>query len=160
MRLERSYPVSPRGLLAVLTDEEFLRERGERYGGAGAPQVRRDGDRIVVTAPHQLPLDQVPGAFRRFAGDGRVVQIDAWAPAGDAVTGTWHVDAGRMPATVRGTHEIVATPEGCRHTVTADVKVNVPVIGGAIAGQVGDYLAELIREEQAFAAVWLARRQG
>jgi len=158
MQVEHAYDVPPRALLDVLTNEEFLRERSKRFGGRGDPSVSRSSDSVVVTIPRQLPVDAVPGPFRRFIGDGALVQTDTWSQiADDRISGTWTADVGKAPLDLRGTHEIVATHGGCRYVVTADVKVKIPFGGGAAEKLVRERLAELVRNEQAFAATWLKR---
>jgi hypothetical protein len=156
MRAEHAYDVPPRALLDLLTDEQFLRERGARFGGRGEPQVDRPDGTIVVRVPRQLPVDAVPGPLRRFVGSGTLVQTDTWSQiADDRVEGTWTADVGRSPMTLRGTHEITATESGCRYVVTAEVKVKIPLGGGAVEKLVRERLAELVRNEQEFVSTWL-----
>ena len=62
-----------------------------------------------------------------------------------------------MPVQVSGDHEIRATPEGCQHITKVDVKVKVPLVGGAIAGPVSSQLEKLLTAEMRFAETWLAR---
>jgi hypothetical protein len=156
MQVEHTYDVPPRALFDVLTDEEFLRERGRRFGGRGEPSVTRSNGSIVVTVPRQLPVEAVPGPLRRFVGNGALVETDTWSQIGDErISGTWTTDVGRAPLELRGTHEIVATDTGCRYVVTADVKVKIPFGGGAAEKLVRERLTELVRNEQAFAASWL-----
>ncbi len=159
MRVEHRYDVAPRRLFDVLTDEAFLAARSARFGGRGSPSVSRSAGLVVVTTARQLPVDAVPGPFRRFVGSGRVVQTDRWSQIGDdRVAGGWTTDAGDTPLDLHGTHEIAALDDGCSYVVTASEKVNVRFIGGQAEGLVRQHLAELIRHEQAFAADWLARR--
>jgi hypothetical protein len=155
MRVEHDYDVSPGKLLAVLTDEAFLAERSARYGGNGAPTVDRSAGTVVITVPRRLPVDAVPAPFRRFAGDGELVQTDIWSQSGDGFSGTWTTDAGSTPLRLEGTHEISPTGGGCRYAVTAEVQVKVPFIGGQVENLVRQQLAELIGKEQQFAATWI-----
>ncbi len=159
MRAERDYDVPPRELLAVLTDERFLAERSARYGGSGTPTVRGSGDVIVVTIPRQLPVDAVPSAFRRFVGSGALVQTETWSRlTDDRAGGAWTTEVGDSPLELSGTQEITATADGCRYLISADVKVNIPFVGGKAEAMVSSRLQELIGKEQDFAADWLARR--
>lgn len=159
MRAEREYDVSPSALFAVLTDETFLAERNARYGGNGAPTVRRAGDDTVVTIPRQLPVDSVPAAFRRFVGSGAVVQTETWSPGADGgVGGSWTTEVGDSPLELSGTQEVTTTAGGCRHVLTAKVKVSIPFVGGKAEAMVSEQLADLVGKEQEFAAEWLARR--
>ncbi|MDP9240285.1 MAG: DUF2505 domain-containing protein [Actinomycetota bacterium] len=160
MRVEHDYDVAPDALLAVLTDEAFLAARSSRYGGNGEPSVDKSADEIVVTVPRQLPLDAVPAPFRRFAGNGELVQTDTWSElSGDPVRGTWTIDPGDSPLELAGTHEIAATGTGCRYTVTADVKVRIRFIGGQVESLVSQQLVELVAKEQEFAETWISERR-
>jgi hypothetical protein len=159
MRVEHAYGVPPRALLAVLTDDQFLRERGRRFGGRGDPEVTRSDGTVVVRMPRQLPVDAVPGPLRRFVGDGALLQTDTWSQIADeSIAGTWVADVGRAPLVLRGTHEITATGAGCRYAVTAEVKVKIPLGGGAAERLVRQHLEELVRNEQQFAESWLESR--
>jgi hypothetical protein len=157
MRIEREYSgVAPRALWEAMTDLDFLSARSTRFGGRSEPDVDRSGGQVVVTTPRQIPMDDVPGPLRRYVGTGALVQTDVWTDvAADQVSGTWTTDPGGMPASLTGTHAIVATPSGCRYVVTATVKVHVPLIGGRLAGEVRKHVEELVRNELEFLAEWL-----
>jgi hypothetical protein len=154
VQVTQEYAVAPSELLEVLTDAKFLAARGAKFGAAGDAVVVRNGDAVTITTPRQLPMDQVPSAFRGFVGNGTVVQTDELAPDGDDISGTFAIDAGGAPVKIWGTHEIAATAGGSTYTITATIKASVPFIGGAIESQVAGYLKKLIVEEQAFAAEW------
>ena len=158
MQVTHDYDVAPVELLAVLTDPTFLAARGAKFGANGEAVVQRSGDAVTVTTPRQLPLDQVPSAFRGFVGSGSITQKDELTVNGDAVSGTWSIDAGGAPVKISGTHDIAPAAAGSTYTVTALVKASVPFIGGAIESQVASYLKKLILEEHQFAADWIASR--
>jgi hypothetical protein len=159
MQVEHAYDVAPRALFDTLTDEVFLRARSERYGGRGQPTVAKSDGTVVVTVPRQLPVESVPGPLRRFVGSGALVQTDTWSQIEESrISGDWTADVGKVPLSLRGTHEITATDAGCRYVVTAEVKVKIPFGGGAAEKLVRERLTELVRSEQAFAAEWLERR--
>lgn len=158
MRVEHEYDAAPRALLGVLTDEGFLTARSARFGGNGAPTVKRSAGTVVVTVPRLLPVDAVPGPFRRFAGTGELVQTDTWAQmTDDQVSGTWTIDAGDSPLHLSGTHDITATATGCRYAVTAEVEVRIRFIGGQAEGVIRQQLGQLIGAEQEFAESWLSQ---
>jgi hypothetical protein len=161
VQVEHRYAVDPGDLFAVLIDPAFLAARSERYGGVGPPTVSRTSSAVQVRGVRLLPLEQVPSPFRRFVGDGRVVQVDTWAaPQGSRVTGSWTLDTGRAPITLRGRHDVDADANGSRYVVTAEVRVSVPVVAGRLTQQVERYLSQLIAAEQAFLADWLTGMMG
>jgi hypothetical protein len=159
VQIEHEYGVPPRQVLDVLTDAEFLRARGERFGAPAPSTVERAATGAIVTTPRQIPLGEVPSAFRRYVGDGQLLQTDTFNEVSDErVGGIWVTDAGSAPVTMQGTHSITAAGGGSRYVVTADVKVSVPFVGGMLAGEVTKFLGKLVRKEQEFLAEWLAAR--
>jgi hypothetical protein len=156
VQVTHEYAVAPNALLDVLSDPAFLAARGEKFGATGDSVVTRDGAAVTITTPRQLPLDQVPAAFRGFVGSGTIVQTDELSATGDGVSGTFAIDAGAAPVKIWGTHEITPASDGSSYTISATIKASVPFIGGAIESQVAGYLNKLIVEEQAFAADWIA----
>lgn len=159
MRVEQAFPIPPRDLFEVLTSEDYLRARAERFGGVGEPRVSTAGSTVTVKTARQLPMDAVPSMFRSFVGEGKVVQTDEWTATGDGATGTWHAETGPAPMDLTGTHAITASGTGATYTVTGEAKVNVPLMGGKIAKQVEDYLETLMSKEQEFAAGYVAQRR-
>ena len=161
MPLQHDYPVGPSELFGVMLDPVYLQARQDRFGGVGTPEVKRSDDSIEVTVIRQLPLDKVPGAFRGFVGDGRIVQVDTWhVPAGDVddtkpLRADWRAKLGTAPARMGGHHEIVGSDAGARYTIDVDVSINVPFVGGKIESQVRGYLEKLISRELDFLAKWI-----
>ena len=158
MLVSREYPVTPAELLDVLTDPAFLEARGKKFGGNAPSTVQHNGDEIVVVTPRQLPLDQVPAAFKSFVGSGELVQTDTWDEGATEPNGSWTTDVGGAPVKVFGTHSIKATATGCEYAVETTIKASIPFISGAIESNVGGYLKSLIGKEQQFAADWIDSR--
>lgn len=158
MLVSREYPVKPAELLEILTDQAFLDARGEKFGGKVPSTVQRNGGQIVIVTPRQLPMDQVPAAFKSFVGSGELVQTDTWDAIDGDPSGSWTTDVGGAPVKVFGTHAITATDAGCEYAVDTTIKASIPFISGAIESNVGGYLKSLIGKEQQFAAEWIAAR--
>jgi len=156
--VSREYPVAPAELLEVLTDQGFLDARGKKFGGNAPSTVQRNGDEIVIVTPRQLPMDQVPAAFKSFVGSGELVQTDTWNAGDSEPSGSWTTDVGGAPVKVFGTHIIKATATGCEYAVDTTIKASIPFISGAIESNVGGYLKSLIGKEQQFAADWIDSR--
>ena len=158
MQVECSYPVPPIRLYEVLTDLDFLIARNERYGGVGTPTVEQTGDALVVTTVRRIPLEHAPAVAHRFLGDGQLVQVDRWAPpTADRALAAVAIDPGRIPMQIRGSYDIRPVDDGCVYVAAIDLKVKVPLIGGAIASQVSGLMRQLLTAEMNFALEWLAR---
>ena len=155
MLVSHEYAVSPAELLDVLTAQAFLDARATKFGGSAPSTVERSADSVVVTTPRQLPMDDVPAAFKSFVGSGELVQTDTWVTGSGDPSGSWTTDVGGAPVKVSGTHSIKATEAGCEYAIDATVKSSIPFLGGAIESQVAGFLKTLIGKEQAFAAEWI-----
>src|SRR4051794_37680668 len=109
----------------------------------------------VVTVPRQLPLEHVPAAFRRFVGNGSLVQIDRWrSPNGTDAHATWTTDTGHAPIDLRGEQLLVGERDACRYVVSATTKVSLP-LAGRLVRMVEIHLAQLVTAELEFLADWL-----
>jgi hypothetical protein len=156
VQVDHRYDVGAQQLFTSMLDPDYLRARSARFGGIGEPLVTHVGGDVQVSSIRQLPLDRVPAAFRRFVGDGRVLQLDSWSgPNADRVEGVWSIDSGRAPVELHGAHLITAEQTGSRYLVTADVRVTLP-LAGPLRRQVEAYLSQLVAAEQKFLAEWVA----
>jgi hypothetical protein len=156
--VERTFGRGPRELVEGMLSPEYLTARSAALGGTGPATVERDGDVVVVRFPRRIPLDDVPGPLRALAGSGDVVQVERWTRiADDGCAATWETESA-MPGRVTGTFEVVPAPGGATYRVVATAKVNVPLVGGRIAGDVEGHVARLVESEMDFAEEWLARQ--
>jgi len=158
MVVEHEYPLPPVELFAVLTDNDYLAARHQRFGGVGTPEVIRDGDRVQLRITRQLPMDRIPGPAQRFVGDGRLVQVDDWDTGDVPLIGTWHAEVDHAPIDLRGANQIEPIATGSRYSIGVEVKVRVPVIGRQFEGQVRGFLDSLIGKEQAYLAEWISQQ--
>ena len=106
-----------------------------------------DGGAVLVST-RQLPA-AAPGPLQRFApADGRVTQTDTWGPELAGVRrGTWHVAFPGSPGQVDG--EMVVEPfgGGSRWTVTGQVTVRIPLVGGKAEGLLGRLGERLVQRQ-------------
>jgi hypothetical protein len=97
--------------------------------------IRTEGDRTIVATQRHLPSDDLPSFARSFVGDHFVIQeTQDWGPA-DA-DGTRVCDlrlhiAG-TPLTLTGTITMRAGGPGTIETIDADLRANIPFLGGRI----------------------------
>ena len=131
----QTYTADPDRVLAVLTDEQFLREFAQALE-AQVEEVssRQDGAGTTTTLRMAAPTTGIPPVFARFVGRTvPVLDVHAWTPDGDGGhRGTLDVRAEIMgrTAVVTGERRLVpADGGGTRATVTGDVRVDAPLIG-------------------------------
>jgi len=162
MPLQHEYSLPPAELLGVMLDLDYLKARHERFKGVGTPEVERTDTDAIVTTIRQLPMDKIPGAFRGFVGDGRIVQVDTWhlpEPSQDndaTVVGDWRADLSSAPARMGGEYRVEPAESGSSYSVSVEVSIKVPLVGGKLESQVRGYLEHLIGKEQTYLAEWIS----
>jgi hypothetical protein len=156
MHVEREYAVKPAQLRETLVDPDYLAALGARFAGLGDAEVETGDASITVVTRRQIPVEYVPAAARGLVGDGVVTQTDLWSLESDhPVDGSWSATLDGAPATMGGGYTIDGTDAGCRLTVTAQVKVKIPLIGGKIESEIRRYLESLVTKQMAFTQEWL-----
>lgn len=128
---------TPEEVYAVITNSAFQDEKCAATSEAGAYEVavtEGAGGRTVHTS-RQLPSTGLPDVARSFVGDTLTVVEDyAWgAPAADGsrqASVDMHVKG--APLTMKGTLRLVPDGAGSAQVLDAELKANVPFLGGTI----------------------------
>jgi hypothetical protein len=142
-----SYPAGPDAVLALLTDEAFLRERGAALG-ASVEEVTVDGSSTTVRSA--APTAGIPTVFARFVGSSvAVVERTTWTPVDGGHRGLLDVRAEVFGRTVQVTGEraLQQTADGTRSTVTGKAAVDAPLIGRQAESAVRELVAVVLRRE-------------
>ena len=143
-----SYPASPDAVLAVLTDEQFLRDRAAALN-AQVQEVTVSGHATSVRL--SAPTAGIPPVFARFVGSAvAVVERAAWVPDGEGGhRSPLDVQSEVFGREVRVTGERRLLPEagGTRSTVTGDVRVDAPLVGRQAADAVRELMTVVLRRE-------------
>lgn len=115
-----------------------------------------DGLRIVVT--REVDVDGIPGFAKKFVKPrNTVVSIDEWRDNGDGTYGaTLQIDTKGVPIAMDGVTTLEADGDRTRCTVTVDLSVSVPLVGGKLANFAKGIVDEQLDEEFALGDVWLA----
>jgi hypothetical protein len=117
-----------------------------------------DDTDVLVKIRRVVELD-LPGFAKRFMQPvNTVTSVDRWKDNGDGTyCGTFEADAKGAPVEVHGTTRL--EPDGDERTayeISVDVKVNVPLVGGKLAGWATSDIERQIRDEFAAGDSWLA----
>jgi len=143
-----SYAAPPDAVLALLTDEQFLRDRAAALGAA-VQEVTVDG--LSTTVRLTAPTAGIPPVFARFVGSAvSVVERTTWtAGPGGGSRGALDVRTQVFGRTVLVTAEraLVPTAEGTRSTVTGNATVDAPLIGRQAESAVGELVGVVLRRE-------------
>jgi hypothetical protein len=154
-----TFPATPDDVLAVLTDEAFLRDYAQTLGArleaveTGADDGPRTALRLLV------PTAGIPTVFTRFVGpEVAVVDRRNWTADSDGGhRGVVHVEAqvlGRIAA-VRGERRLAPMASGTRSTVTGEAEVDAPLIGRQAEGAVRELAMVVLRREDEVLRHWL-----
>ncbi|WP_369137470.1 DUF2505 domain-containing protein [Modestobacter versicolor] len=141
------YAAPPDAVLALLTAEDFLRERATALG-AQAQEVTVDGHRSTVRLA--APTAGIPPVFARFVGSSvAVVERADWVADGDGYRSPLDVRAEVFGRTVQVTGErrLTAAGPGTRSTVTGDARVDAPLIGRQAEGAVRELVGVVLKRE-------------
>jgi hypothetical protein len=145
-----AYAADPDRVLAVLTDEAFLREVAQALE-AQVQEVssRADGTATTTRVRLSAPTTGIPPVFARFVGATvPVSQTTTWSP--DAAGG--HQGALDLRAEIMGRQALVtcrrrlapAADGGTRATVTGDARVDAPLIGRQAEAAVRDLVTQVV----------------
>jgi hypothetical protein len=157
-----SYDASPGEVAAMLADRAF-RERVCEAMGSTHWDVTIDGTtgagpgmRVVVDQTRATK--GVPAVARRFVGDEiRIVRRESWTNESRA---DLTIDVPGKPATFAGAIALVAGGGRTVMSVTGDITVRIPMLGGRLEGLVADVLRAGFDAEHRVGRAWLAGDRG
>jgi uncharacterized protein DUF2505 len=153
------YDAPPAQVHAMLADPAFRREVCERIRA-----VRHDVDvrrgksgpgSMVVVVDQAQPTNGAPAIASKFIGDEvRIVQTETWKDAESA-----HLDVSipGKPGRLVGSVHLKPERSGTLETVSGDISVNIPLVGGRLAGLIGDMLHAALDVEQRVGRDYLTR---
>ncbi|MBP2339558.1 DUF2505 domain-containing protein [Saccharothrix coeruleofusca] len=147
-----------RDVFAALVDEDYLRERLEVLGGkdAALEAYTSAGGTTSYQLRQGLSAEQLPSMARGVLGGDLVIhRAEAWTEAGR--TGTAEVTIDGVPGRLDGTLTVADRGEGCALTLTGQIKVSIPLVGGKIEAMIAEQVVKLLDRENEFTSAWLAR---
>lgn len=128
---------SPEDVYGVLTDPDFQEAKCEATTAGDGHSVEvtpgRAGSR--VRTERTLPSDGLPDVARSFVGDTLVVvEVHEWSAPGPDGSRESSLDmhVRGAPLTLKGTLRLEPDGDGTLEVLDAELKANVPLIGGRI----------------------------
>ncbi|HEX3610680.1 MAG TPA: DUF2505 domain-containing protein [Sporichthyaceae bacterium] len=157
---EMNYDAPAPAVFRMLTDPDFQAQRAK----AGNPEqadssvvVAPDGE-VIITV-HRLMAVQLPGMLQRLTGDKiRIVETQTWHPSdleADEQTGRLQAGLTGQPGGVEGTLHLAGDQHSTDVVVDAEIKVNVPLVGGKIEGFIAEMLIKFLTKEEEIGRAWL-----
>ena len=155
---ELTYDAPLAEVAAMLADPEFRAEVCDRLGMLRKTVTitgdAADGTLEVVLDQVQAP-DGMPSFARKFVGDEiNIVQTERWSSPAE---GDIHVSIPGKPGEMKGTARLQESGGVTTETVTLDVKVAIPLVGGKIEGLISDLLLKALRAENKVGRTYLSR---
>ena len=164
LRDTHTYDAPIERVLAMLGDDDAT---VAKYEGMGHREVQvlessADDTHIHVATSRVVDVD-LPGFARRVLKPTNTMrQTDDWTRADDGSwTGTFAVEVDGAPIKLSGSMSLAAGDGTTDHTVTIDMQVKVPLVGGKIADWAGkNDVRQTLDGEFAFGDSWLADHPG
>ena len=152
---QMTYDAAPADVHAMLADPQF-REKV----CAAMHSVRHDvsidpsGEGMKVVVDQTQPANGIPSFAKKFVGEEiRIVQREIWS---NASASSLVVEIPGKPGDMQGDIALGANGQGTVETVSGDIKVKLPMVGGKLEGLIGDLLRSALRTEERVGRAWLA----
>lgn len=158
MKFERThhYPAPADQVLAMLLDPAF-REMVCREQDAASCHVEVSGSTppATVAVRLQLSMDGAPSVARKVTGDSvRTEQEETWESPSAA---TLSIVIPGKPGRLHGRISLTDNADGSStQQFDAEVKVNIPLVGGRLEPLIGRLLGSGLRREREVGLRWLA----
>ncbi|SDL60656.1 Protein of unknown function [Lentzea albidocapillata subsp. violacea] len=150
-------PHSAEKVYGAMVDETYLRDRLAAIGGKDAQLVTYSstGEKTSYQLKQGVPAEHVPSAVKAALGGDLVIQrTETWA----AGAGTVEVAVNGVPGRLEGSFTVLDNGSGSKLTLSGEVKVSIPFLGGKIEKLIAEQVAVLLDKENEFTSQWLANR--
>ncbi|MCS7483044.1 DUF2505 domain-containing protein [Umezawaea endophytica] len=143
----------------ALVDERYLRDRLAVLGGTDAQLVSFSSanGKTSYQLKQGVPAEHLPSVAKSLLGGDLVIhRTEVWTAAG--TTGTVEVTLNGVPGRLDGTIVLAGDAGGSRTTLTGQVKVSIPLMGGKLEAMIAEQVSALLDKENEFTTEWLANR--
>ena len=155
---QMTYDASPAEVRAMLADPAFREKvcaamKATRHDVS----VEESGSGMTVLVDQTQPANGIPSFAKKFVGDEiQIVQREEW---GGATSSSLLVEIPGKPGALNGSITLAADGGRTVETVSGDIKVKIPMIGGKLEGLIGDLLTSALRTEERVGRAWLAGKR-
>ena len=150
------YDAPPADVYKMLGDPDF-REQVCVAAGAVRQQVSVTpaGNGMRVEIDQTQPAHGIPSFAAKFVGDQiQIIQKETWS--GDTAA-DFTLEIPGKPGRCTGTVTLADDGNGgTLETVSGDLKVNIPLVGGKLEGLISDLIKAAMRKEEQVGRRWLA----
>jgi hypothetical protein len=155
---DMSYDAPPEEVAAMLADRDFREKVCEAMDSSRYDvSVDGEGAGMKVVIDQTQPARGIPSFAKKFVGDSiQIVQRESWS---STTAASLLLEIPGKPGSLDGAIALRADGQGTVETVSGEVRVKVPVIGGKLEGLVADLLKSALRSEQKVGRAWLAAQK-
>jgi hypothetical protein len=150
-------PHSAEKVFGAMVDETYLRDRLAAIGGTNAELVSfssSDG-KASYELKQGVPAEHLPSMAKSLLGGDLVIKrVESWA----AGAGTVEVTLSGVPGRLDGGFTVTGNGSGSKVTLTGEIKVSIPLMGGKLEKVIAEQVAVLLDRESEFTSEWLANR--
>ncbi|WP_206192465.1 DUF2505 domain-containing protein [Scrofimicrobium canadense] len=120
-------------------------------------QVKGDDSKFRVEVSALIPASDLPSVAQRFVkSDVQVTLVEEWTRSGtDAATGTSQIVAKGAPVSFTSQSTLTGAGNETQRSMSGDVKVSIPLVGGRIEKEAVKYVPRLVQGELDASSVWL-----
>ncbi|WP_110239303.1 DUF2505 domain-containing protein [Nocardioides gilvus] len=116
--------------------------------------ITDDGDAADIRIERLQAVEKIPSFAAKVVGDQiTIVQREEWS---DLHQGTYSVGIPDKPGHISGTVTLTERGGRCVETISLDIKVSIPLVGGKLEGVVHGLLTSALRTEHEVGTAHLA----
>ena len=115
-------------------------------------------DHLHIEITREVDVEGIPGFAKKFMKPrNTVVSIDDWFDHGDGTYGgEFSLDTKGVPVEITGTTLLEAAGKKTHYTVTLEISVKVPLVGGRLAAFSRSIVDRQLEDEFGLGDTWLA----
>jgi hypothetical protein len=159
MRFEHTlrYDAAPDAVFAMLGEAVFREQVCEaQHVSECTATVDGVDDTMSVMVDQKRPSEGIPSFAQKFVGDTiHIRQREEWSSATDAIL---EVTIPGKPGHMKGTITLRPDGDGTVETVSGDLKVGIPLVGGKIEVLIAELFEHALQAEHRVGSAWLAER--
>jgi hypothetical protein len=115
-------------------------------------------EHLHIEITREVDVEGIPGFAKKWIKPrNTVVSVDDWHDHGDGTYGgRFSLDTSGVPVDISGTTLLEPDGDCTSYTVTVEIKVNVPLVGGKLASFSRSIVDRQLEAEFALGDTWLA----